>query len=123
MNQIITEEKTVFIILSEIDFRLINHVKKLRQGKFSQNELSARLGMNKNFVGNVESLTQPQKYGTRHLALLSKAFGFKTIGDLLDFPTPEHDRIRIELQITKTFDANGKLKSKQTEIKNIDPIN
>ncbi len=56
------------------------------------------MGLTKTFVGNVESYTQRHKYSTRHISLLAKAFGFKNISELMEFPTPEHGRIRVTVK-------------------------
>ena len=86
---------------TNFDYDFINHVKKLRKLKqWSQEELSLRMGVAKTFVGNVESYTQRQKYSTRHIALLAKAFGFENISDFMKFPTPENDKIRVTVKHT-----------------------
>ncbi|MFP3577789.1 hypothetical protein, partial [Brevibacillus sp. SIMBA_040] len=63
-------------------------------------ELSLKMGLAKSFVGNVESYTQRHKYSTRHIALLAKAFGFHNLSELMNFPTPEFDKIRVSLKQT-----------------------
>lgn len=91
---------------THFDFNFVNHVKNLRQlKKWSQKELSIRMGVSKTFVGNVESYTQHQKYSTRHIALLAKAFEFKNISELMEFSTPEHDKIKVT--ITQSYNDNG----------------
>lgn len=93
MNKIFSFETTQF------DFDFIEHVKSLRKSnKWSQEELSIRMGVSKTFVGNVESYTQHQKYSTRHISLLAKAFGYKNISELMGFPTPQHDRIKVTVK-------------------------
>ena len=66
------------------------------------------MGLTKSFVGNVESYTQRHKYSTRHITLLAKAFGFKNVSDLMNFPTPTNDRIRVTVQQTMN-EANTKV--------------
>ena len=103
MKKIITFETTNF------DFDFIEHVKNLRKLKdISQEELSLSMGVAKTFVGNVESYTQRHKYSTRHITLLAKAFGFKNVSDLMNFPTPTNDRIRVTVQQTMN-EANTKV--------------
>ncbi|MCY0976865.1 helix-turn-helix transcriptional regulator [Chryseobacterium wangxinyae] len=93
MNKIFIFETTHF------DHDFINHVKNLRQQKrWSQEELSIRMGVTKTFVGNVESYTQRHKYSTRHIVLLAKAFGYTNVSELMDFPTPEYDRIKVTVK-------------------------
>lgn len=98
---------------TNFDFDFINHIKNFRKlKKWSQEELSERMGVAKTFVGNVESYTQRQKYSTRHIALLAKAFGFKNISDLMKFPTPENDKIRVTVK-QKMNETNTKVMSSE----------
>lgn len=114
MDKIIVFETTHF------DFDFINHVKHLRQQKiWSQEELSIRMGVTKTFVGNVESYTQRQKYSTRHIALLAKAFGFKNVSDLMKFTTPEYDKVKIT--VNQKYNQNG-TKVIDSKIIKIDPV-
>lgn len=86
---------------TQFDFDLIIHIQHLRKlNGLTKDELSLKMGVAKSFVGNVESMTQRHKYSTRHITLLAKAFGFKNIGELLDFPTPKHDRIKVTVEQT-----------------------
>lgn len=86
---------------TQFDFELIQHIKKLRlKEKFSQEALSIKMGLAKSFIGNVENYREKHKYSTRHITLLAKAFGFKNIGELLDFPTPKLDRIKVTVEQT-----------------------
>ena len=91
---------------TQFDFNLINHIKNLRKLKgITKDELSINMGLTKSFVSNVESHTQKHKYSTRHLTLLAKAFGYKNISALLDFPTPEFDRIKVTVE--QTYNESG----------------
>lgn len=111
------------ITITEIDYRLMLHIRKLREGKFSQIELSKEMGLNKSFVGNVESLLQHQKYGTRHIPLLAKAFGYKSIDHLFKFPTPKYDKISITLRITPKINKDGSpSKGKIVEVIKVEPV-
>lgn len=98
--------KTLEFETTQFDFELVNHVKFLRKEQgISKENLSIKMGLSKTFVGNVESFTQRHKYSTRHLTLLAKAFGFKNISDLLQFPTPKYDKIKITVK--QTFNESG----------------
>ncbi len=91
--------KIIIINTSQFDLDLSDHVKKLREKlDWSQNRLCLEIGVGKSFVSNVETRTQPQKYSTRHIALLAKAFGYKNISDLMKFPTPKNDKIKITVE-------------------------
>ncbi|MDR6514381.1 hypothetical protein J2780_000945 [Chryseobacterium camelliae] len=76
--------------------------------------------MAKSFVGNVESHTQRHKYPTRHIALLAKAFGYKHVSELMDFPTPEHDRIKVTIKQVYNENATKVMASEVVKIEEID---
>lgn len=98
--------KNITFNTTQFDFDLINHVKKLRGDKnWSQDELSLKMGVAKSFVSNVESLTQRHKYSTRHIALLAQAFGYKNVSELMKFPTPRYDKIKVTVK--KTMNESG----------------
>ena len=102
-------KKIIIFETTNFDFDFIEHVKNLRKLKdISQEELSLSMGVAKTFVGNVESYTQRHKYSTRHITLLAKAFGFKNVSELMNFPTPKNDRIRVTVQQTMN-EANTKV--------------
>ncbi|WP_394674056.1 helix-turn-helix domain-containing protein [uncultured Chryseobacterium sp.] len=92
-------EKKFTFETTQFDFDLANHIKSLRKSAgLSKEELSLKMGVAKSFVGNVESHTQRHKYSTRHIALLANAFGYKNVSELMDFPTPEYDRIKVTVK-------------------------
>ena len=106
-------KKIIIFETTNFDFDFIEHVKNLRKLKdISQEELSLSMGVAKTFVGNVESYTQRHKYSTRHITLLAKAFGFKNVSELMNFPTPTNDRIRVTVQQTMN-EANTKVISSE----------
>ena len=110
-------EKNFTIEITQFDFDLINHIKNLRKSAgFSKEELSLKMGLAKSFVGNVESYTQRHKYSTRHIALLAKSFGFKDISELMKFPTPEYDKIRVTVKQTLNESKTKVIKSQIIEI-------
>jgi len=99
-------EKIFEFETTQFDFDFIDHVKNLRKAKgFTKDELSLKMGVTKSFVSNVESYTQRHKYATRHITLLAKAFGFKKVSDLLQFPTPQYDKIKVTVK--QTFNETG----------------
>lgn len=113
-------EKIFEFETTQFDFDLINHIKSLRKSKdLTKEDLSIKMGVTKSFVGNVESYTQRHKYATRHITLLAKAFGFKKISDLLQFTTPQYDRIKVTVK--QTFNENG-TKVLKSEVVKIEPI-
>ncbi|AWG22845.1 hypothetical protein FFWV33_15575 [Flavobacterium faecale] len=106
--------------ISQFDFDLINHIKRLRvEKKISQEQLSTGMGLVRSFVGNVENINESHKYATRHLTLLAKAFGFKNISDLMRFPTPQYDKIKVIVK--QTMNESG-TKALSSEVVKIEPL-
>lgn len=113
-------EKTFSFETTGFDLAFISHVKSIRTNmKLSGDQLSLKMGVAKSFVSNVESYTQRHKYSTRHISLLAKAFGFKNISGLMDFPTPENDRIKVTVK--QIYNENG-TKVMESEIVGIEGI-
>ncbi|HAR73707.1 MAG TPA: hypothetical protein DCR77_09940 [Flavobacteriaceae bacterium] len=102
---------------TQFDFELIQHIKGLRiKENFSQEVLSLKMGLAKSFIGNVENYREKHKYSTRHITLLAKAFEYKNIGELLNFPTPLHDRIKVTIQQTYNETGTKVIKSEVVKI-------
>ncbi|SIT04099.1 helix-turn-helix domain-containing protein [Chryseobacterium gambrini] len=103
----------------QFDFAFIEHVKTLRISKgWSQETLSIEMGVAKKFIGNVESYKQHQKYSTRHITLLAKAFGYKNISELMDFP--QHDRIKVTVKQVYNESGTKVMESKVVGIEGIE---
>lgn len=113
-------EKKFTFETTQFDFDFVNHIKKLRKSiGLTKEELSLKMGLAKSFVGNVESYTQRHKYSTRHISLLAKAFGYKNISELMDFPTPQHDRIKVTVK--QVYNETG-TKVMESEVVGIEGI-
>ncbi|NRT12214.1 helix-turn-helix domain-containing protein [Flavobacterium sp. 14A] len=113
-------EKILEFQTTQFDFELINHIVALRKSiGFTKEDLSMAMGVAKTFVGNVESFTQRHKYSTRHIALLAKAFGYKNISDLMKFPTPQYDKIKVTVK--QTMNESG-TKALRSEVILIEPL-
>lgn len=105
---------------TQFDLELIQHIKKLRlKEKFSQEALSLKMGLTKSFIGNVENYREKHKYSTRHITLLAKALGYKNIGELLDFPTPELDRIKVTVELTYNETGTKVIKREVVKIEGV----
>jgi len=70
----------------------------------------------KTFVSNVQLYTQRQKYYTRHITLLAKLFGLKNISELMKFPTPKYDKIKVTAKQTYNEDGTKILKGEVLRI-------
>ena len=101
--------KKLFIILLSIGAFLQSCTNQKKE--ISQEKLSLKMGLTKSFVGNVENIKENHKYSTRHIALLAKAFGFLNISELMNFPTPKYDKIKV----TVIFACNIKTFLNQVE--------
>ena len=114
-------EKKFTFETTQFDFDFVNHIKKLRKSiGLTKEELSLKMGLAKSFVGNVESYTQRHKYSTRHISLLAKAFGYKNISELMDFPTPQHDRIKVTVKQVYNETGTKVMESKVVGIEGIE---
>lgn len=113
-------DKVFEYVTTQFDFDLTNHIKILRKSKgLNKEDLSITMGLAKSFVGNVESYTQRHKYSTRHITLLAKALGIKNISKMMDFPTPEHDKIKVTVK--QILNESG-TKVMHIEVIKIEPI-
>lgn len=112
--------KTLQYETTQFDFILINHIKTLRlEHGFSQETLSIKMGLARSFVGNVENVKENHKYSTRHITLLAKAFGFKNISDMVSFPTPQFDKIKVTIQQTYNESGTKVMKSEVVKVEEI----
>lgn len=110
-------EKIFTFQTTQFDLDLINHIRTLRKSKgFTKESLSLAMGVTKTFVGNVESFTQRHKYSTGHLTLLAKAFGYKNISDMMKFPTPKYDKIKVTVKQTMNESGTKALSSEVVKI-------
>lgn len=100
--------------ISAVDYLLIEEVKAIRIEKgISKAQLSAKLKLAESFVGKVEDLSQRDKYSIRHLPLLVKALGLKSIGQL--FPkVPSENIVEITYEKVAKLNKDGSM-SKQFE--------
>ncbi|HAK29614.1 MAG TPA: XRE family transcriptional regulator [Sphingobacterium sp.] len=79
-----------------IEYELIFNIKGLRGERgWSQEVLSGKMGLAENFVGKCESLDQPEKYNLRHLGILKKVFGLKSLDDFFPNGIPKDEQIVI----------------------------
>ncbi|WP_057940576.1 helix-turn-helix domain-containing protein [Algoriphagus resistens] len=94
--------------MSEMDFQLIFHVKKLREDQgLTQVELSQKIGLASGFVGKVETFGNSAKYNIRHLPLIAKALGFKNVGEVLPKGIVTKDLVKITLEKVPLPKKNG----------------
>lgn|SRR5690606_17590743 len=115
--------ETEYREMSHLDYLLILYIKQLREDRrWTQQELSEKMGVSKSFIGNVESFIQRHKYSIRHLKLLAKAFEYKSISKLFDFPMPKHDKVRLTLKVITILKENGRPRSKSVEVIKVEAL-
>lgn len=95
-------------ILSELDLRIIQQVKLLRDShELSQRDLSIKMGLSESFVGKVESLSQPDKYSIRHLTLLAKSFDLQSVIELFPQKIPKNDFVKVTFRKIPKMKKDG----------------
>lgn len=88
----IYQTKAIF----RIEYELICNIKVLREEKgWSQEALSEKMGFALKFVGKCESLDQPEKYNLRHIGILKRVFGLKSLDELFPNGVPADEQIII----------------------------
>jgi len=91
-----------------IEYELILNIKKLRDDKgWSQEMLSSKMGFVETFVSKCESLSQPEKYNLRHIGILKKVFGLKSLDDLFPNGIPKDEQIVIRYKKVPKKKADG----------------
>ncbi|WP_268035608.1 helix-turn-helix domain-containing protein [Algoriphagus sp. PAP.12] len=109
--------------MSEMDFRLILHVKELREDQgITQVELSQKMGLASGFVGKVEMFGNSAKYNIRHLPLIAKALGFKNVGEVLPKGIVRKDLVKIILEKLPLPKKDGELAKNKFEYKILDVV-
>lgn len=117
------EEENINIVISHMDYLLIENVKQLRLAReISQVALSQKMHLSEGFVGKVELLTNREKYNVRHFFLLAEAFNC-SIQEILPLEQPIHDMVKLILKRTNKINKDGSLSAKKiTEVIGIEPI-
>lgn len=112
-------------IMSEMDFRLILHIKELREKKgIKQLELSQKMGLASGFVGKVEMFGNSAKYNIRHLPLLAKALGYKNVGEVFPKGIVSKDIVKVTVEKipVKKKDGSPSQNKFDYEILKVEPL-
>ena len=113
--------KTIEIEMAEIDWYVINRIKKLRTDMgILQEQLSIRMGFSERFVAKVENLTESAKYNLRHLNIIVKTLGV-SFSDLLPSKRTSHDFVKIKARRKRQVNKDGKL-SQRTEVEIVEIV-
>ena len=92
------------IIISELDFYLINRIKELRetsQPYVSQNKLSRELGLADGFISKVENFKERSKYNIWTVNKVGRILGLKSFNEILPENFFDNDIVKIQLEILK----------------------
>jgi transcriptional regulator with XRE-family HTH domain len=97
----VRKEKTFELIISEIDFYIINRVRELREAEeISQVDLSIAMELTEGAIGKIENPKERAKYNIRHLNLLAKALNCSP-RDLLPDKPLANDMVKITFKINR----------------------
>jgi len=102
--------KEIEIIISEIDFYLIEKVRELRLSqspKISQVTLSQMIGVAEGFVGKVENMKEASKYNLWHINKIIKVLNLNFL-DVFPANSIKGDIVRIRLKYRDSFKKDEK---------------
>src|SRR6267154_1839978 len=107
-----SKSKIIEIIISELDWYVINQSRKLRKKKgISQSHLSVMMGFSEKLIGSIENPTLNAKFNIRHLNLLAKALNC-SLWELLPEKTLDHDLVKIRIKKSPMISKSGESTSK-----------
>lgn len=105
------------IIISELDFHLIEKVRELRiKSKLSQVALAHKIGVSEGYIGNIENHKQNHKLNIRLLNRIALALELKSYIDLFPSKICSNDLVKIRLSlIDKEKKKNDNTSSEKIE--------
>ncbi|UBZ08635.1 helix-turn-helix transcriptional regulator [Salegentibacter mishustinae] len=92
------------IIISELDFYLIEKVRELRiksEPYLDQVTLAQRIGVSEGYIGRIENPKIQSKYNIRMLNRVSKALGLNSYDLLFPSKLLSNDLVKIRLKLKK----------------------
>lgn len=119
------------IIISELDFYIIEKVRELRIKSVpyvDQMKLAHQIGVSEGYIGNIENPKVRAKYNIRMLARVAKALNLDSYEELLPKKILKNDLVRIQLKLlpSKTrkpeIDEKGNIQ-KRFELISKKPLN
>ncbi|CAM2966341.1 Helix-turn-helix domain-containing protein [Flavobacterium succinicans] len=88
------------IIISELDFYLIERVRELRlKSNLSQVMLAHKLGVSEGYIGNIENPKQTAKYNIRMLSRIAIALELDSYLDLSPKKPFSNDLVKIKINL------------------------
>lgn len=105
------EEEVIEIVISQLDFHLIEKVRDMRINSIpyiSQVALSQKLDLSEGFVSKVENFKQRARYNIRLVNRIVDIFNLQTYGDLFPTEIIKNDIVRIRIKLFKNTKSNSK---------------
>lgn len=106
------------IILSHLDFLLIENIRQVRlNAKLSQTALAHKIGVSEGFIGNIENHNQPTKLNIRLLSRIAIACNIKSYTEIFPKEPTMFDLVKIRLQFfdKETLSKQPKLNGEPQE--------
>lgn len=115
------------IIISELDFHLIEKVRELRiKSNLSQVALAQKIGVSEGYIGNIENHKQNHKLNIRLLSRIAIALELKSYIDLFPSKICSNDLVKIKLDLIdkekNKKDINSPEKFERFNIISINPL-
>ncbi|WP_281225475.1 helix-turn-helix domain-containing protein [Flavobacterium aquiphilum] len=113
------------IIISELDFYLIERIRELRiNSNLSQVALAQKIGVSEGYIGNIENHKQSKKYNIRMLARIAVALELKSYLDLFPEKIYTNDLVRIKIDLIdkKSLKREGKFGLERLIVLSVTPL-
>ena len=119
------EEEVIEIVISQLDFYLIEKVRDMRINAIpyiSQVALSQKLDLSEGFVSKVENLKQRARYNIRLINRIVDIFDLQTYGDLFPPEIIKNDIVRIRIKLFKNAKPYSKKNHEEVSKKKYEVI-
>lgn len=124
------QEEVIEIIISQLDFYLIEKVRDMRVNAtpyISQVSLSQKLDLSEGFVSKVENLKERSKYNIRLVNRIVNVFNLNSYSDLFPSEVIKNDIVRMRIKLFKNIKSPGsnsenEISKKSYKIISINPL-
>ena len=108
------------IIISELDFHLIERIRELRiKANMSQVAFAHKIGVSEGYIGNIENHKQPNKYNIRMLSRVAIALGLNSYLELFPEKIYAHDLVKIKITLPSKDEFKDKINNTIPRFSNI----
>ena len=97
---------TIEIIISQIDFYVIERLREIRVKStpyIDQVELSQRIGVSEGYIGQIENPKSRAKYNLRMIAKAARALNLKSYQEIFPSEILSDDLVKIRLKLLKSI--------------------